>query len=102
MAPSLCLRLSAAISETNRALRLAYLRSGAGHGLFDRRQRRVSLGAVGPTGLRHVGPAAAALAAERLGALAHQLHRVETRGEIGGDADDDAGLAVFGDADDRV
>src|SRR5205814_1862359 len=60
----------------------------------------VGLGAVGPAGLRHVGPAAAALAAERLGTLAHQFDRIEARGEIACDADDDAGLAVLGDAND--
>src|SRR5262249_42420641 len=48
----------------------------------------------GAAGLRHVGPPAAALAAERLGALAHELDRVEPVGEIGGDADNYAGLAV--------
>ena len=32
--------------------------------MFDRRQCRVSLGAIGAAGLRHVGPAAAALAAD--------------------------------------
>ena len=68
---------------------------------LDRLERRVGLGAVGPAGLRHVGPAAAALAAERLGALAHQIDGVEARGEIGGDADDDAGLAVLARRDDR-
>ena len=41
--------------------------SGAAHRLLDRRERRVGLGAVGAAGLRHVGPPAAALAAERLG-----------------------------------
>ena len=46
-------------------------------------ERRVGLAAVRAAGLRHVGPAAAALAAERLGALAHQIDGVEARGEIG-------------------
>ena len=68
---------------------------------LDRLERGIGLGAVRAAGLRHVGPAAAALAAERLGALAHQIDGVEARGEIGGDADHDAGLAVVGDADDR-
>ena len=44
--------------------------------------------------------AAAALAAERLGAEPHQLDRVEAAGQIGGDADDDRRLAV-GARDDR-
>ena len=57
-------------------------------------ERGLGLGAVRAAGLRHVGPAAAALAAERLGALAHQIDRVEARGQIVGDADHDAGLAV--------
>ena len=39
--------------------------SGAAHRLFDRGQRGIGLGAVGAAGLRHVGTAAAALAAER-------------------------------------
>ncbi|MGY2905292.1 hypothetical protein ACVWVY_004313 [Bradyrhizobium sp. URHC0002] len=47
-------------------------RSRAAHRLLDRRQRRVGLGAAGPARLRHVGPPAAALAAERFRALAHQ------------------------------
>ena len=63
---------------------------------FDRLQRGLGLGAVRTAGLRHVGAAAAAFAAERLGALLDQIDRVETRGEIGGDADHDAGLAVLG------
>ena len=46
---------------------------------LDRRERGVGLGAVGAAGLRHVGPAAAALAAERLGALAHQIDGGEAR-----------------------
>ena len=71
------------------------------HRLFDRGQRSVRLGPIGTAGLRHVWPTAAALAAERFGALAHQLDRVESRREIRGNADHDAGLAVLGDADDR-
>src|SRR5262245_6363029 len=47
--------------------------SGPGHGLFDRRQRGVGLGAVGAAGLRHVGPTAAALAAQDFRALADEL-----------------------------
>jgi len=35
------------------------------HRPFDRRQRGIGLAAIGTAGLRHVGPAAAALAAER-------------------------------------
>ncbi len=65
------------------------LRSSAERGR-DRGQRGVGLGAVRPAGLRHVGPAAAALAAQHLGGLAHQIDRGEPRDEIGRDADDDA------------
>jgi hypothetical protein len=38
----------------------------ARHRLFDRRQRGIGLAAIGTAGLRHIGPAAAAFAAERL------------------------------------
>src|SRR5258708_4226227 len=73
---------------------------GASHRFFDRRERGGRLGAVGPAGLRHVGAPATALAAECFGGDAHQIDRVVAGGEIAGDADDDAGLAVPGDADD--
>src|SRR6266849_2773136 len=63
-------------------------------------ERGLGLGAVGPAGLSHIGPAAPALAAERFRAFAHQLDRVVALGQILGDADDDAGLALPGDADD--
>ena len=82
---------------------VARLRAGRflfGHGLFDRGQRRVRPGAVRSTGLRHVGPSAAALAAERRRSELDELNRAEARGQIGGHADHDAGLAVLGDADD--
>src|SRR5437764_8181344 len=92
---------SARDREVYESTRWLVCASGAGHRLLDRRQRRVRLGAIRPAGLRHVGPAAAALAAERFGTLAHQFDRVEARREIGGDADDEAGLAVLGDADER-
>src|SRR5258708_7407059 len=71
----------------------------AGHRFFDCRQRRVGLGSVGAAGLRHVGPAAAALAAERLGCHAYQIDRVVARHQVRRDADHHAGLAVFGHAD---
>src|SRR5208282_4193955 len=54
---------------------------------------------VGTAGLRHVRPPAAAFAAKRLGALAHQVDGVETRDEIVGDSDDDAGFAILGNTD---
>src|SRR5262249_47256436 len=47
------------------------------------------------------GTAAATLAAERFGASAHQLDGRIARGEVLGDADDHAGLALTGHADDR-
>src|SRR6185312_4883360 len=75
------------------------------HGLaaqrrLDRFERRVRLAAIGSARLRHVGTAAAALAAERLRTLLHEIDGVETRGQVVGHADDDAGLAVAGEADD--
>src|SRR5262245_7725039 len=73
-------------SGSLRAHAPACLRLRAGHRLLDCRQRGIRLGAIWPAGLRHVGTAAAALAAEDLGALAHQLDRIEPRGEIGGNA----------------
>src|SRR5208282_6637844 len=54
---------------------------------------------VGTAGLRHVRPPAAAFAAKRLGALAHQIDGVEATDEIVGDADDDAGFAILGNTD---
>ena len=42
----------------------------------------------------HVGAAAAALAAKRLGADAHQIDGADPRDEILGDADHDRSLAV--------
>src|SRR5690606_5076080 len=69
------------------------------HGRRNRLQRRLGLGAVRPAGLRHIGAAAAALAAERLRALAHEIDGVEAVGQIAGDADDDSSLAILGHAD---
>src|SRR5262249_15608904 len=63
-------------------------------------ERRLRLAAVRAAGLRHVGAAAAALAAERLRAPAHQLDRVEALGEIGRDPDHEARPAFIGHADD--
>src|SRR5260370_9103827 len=74
--------------------------SGVSHRFFDGRERSPGLGAIGPAGLRHVGPAAAALAAEHLRGHARQIDRVEPRREIAGDTDHHAGLAIAGDADD--
>src|SRR3954468_1683642 len=68
---------------------------------FDGGERGLRLRAVGTAGLRHVAAAAAALAAELLGAGAHEADGVDRRRQVVGDADDDAGLAVAGDADDR-
>src|SRR5215218_11522363 len=67
---------------------------------LDRLQCGIGFRAVGSAGLGHVGPPAAALAAQRLGALANEIDRVEAPSEIRRDADHDASLALFGDADD--
>src|SRR5262245_54488886 len=69
-------------------------------GRNDRVERGAGFRTVRTTGLRHVGPAAAALAAQHFRALLDEIDRVEARREIVGDADRDAGLAVAGDADD--
>src|SRR3954454_19843845 len=61
------------------------------HGL----QRGLRLGAVGAAGLRHIGLAAAAFPAERLGRLADEVHGRKARYQIRRDADDDARLAVL-------
>src|SRR5205814_10249633 len=63
--------------------------------------RILRLGAVGAAGLRHVRPTAAALAAQRFGALADEIDGVEAAHQVRGDADHDAGLALLGDADKR-
>ena len=58
--------------------------------------------AVGTAGLRQVGAAAAALAAERLGAHAHQIDGAERASVRScGDADHEAGLAFLAHADNR-
>src|SRR5205814_1214262 len=71
-----------------------------GQDALDRGQCRLGLLDVGTAGLRHIGAAAAAFAAERRGTRAHQLDRIEAVGQIRGDADDDGGLA-FGARHDR-
>src|SRR5215475_398738 len=58
-----------------------------GHRGRDRIQRRAGLRAIGAPSLRHVGPPAATLAAERLGGDAHQIDCVEARSEVRRDAD---------------
>ena len=65
----------------------------------DRLESRVSLCAIGSARLRHVGPAAAALAAERRRADLDQVDRVVTRGQVFGDADHDTGSAFIIDPD---
>src|SRR5262249_61147347 len=57
------------------------------------------LRAIGTAGLRHIGPPAAALAAQRLGALADEIDCVESGHEVVGAAHNNAGLAILGDAD---
>src|SRR6478735_378895 len=61
------------------------------HGL----ERSLGLGAIGAAGLGHVGPAATALAAQRLGRHAHQLDSREAAYEVLGDGHDGAGLAIL-------
>src|SRR5262249_57975877 len=51
-------------------------------------------------GLRHVGPAAATFAAEHIRGFADEIDGIKSRGEIIGDADDDAGFAIRRHADD--
>ena len=63
-------------------------------GALDRCERGFGAAGIGAAGLRHVGPAAAALAAQASAPSAHQIDRVEARGEIVGDADHDRRLAV--------
>ena len=58
------------------------------------------LGGVGAAGLGHVGAAAAAFAAERRRGDANEIDGVEARSQIVGDADHDAGLAVFAERND--
>ena len=70
-------------------------RDGRSHRL--KRVRR--LGAIRAAGLRHVGAAAAALAAECLGGTAHEIDGAEAADKIVGDSDHDARLVVFAGAD---
>ena len=66
----------------------------------DGGERGVRLGAVRPASLRHVGPAAATFAAEHIRGFADEIDGIKSRGEIIGDADDDAGFAIRRHADD--
>src|SRR5262249_3104922 len=66
----------------------------------DGGKRGICLGAVRPAGLRHVGPAAATFAAEHFSCFAHEIDGIKARGEIIGDADADAGFAIWRPADD--
>src|SRR6516162_11868296 len=76
------------------------LRRSAGQRRLDRCDRGLCFRAVRAAGLRHVRPAATALAAERFRAPASKIDRVKPRYEIIGDADHDSRLAVGTDADD--
>src|SRR5712691_7043389 len=67
----------------------------SGDGRGDGFERGFGFAAVGPARLRHVGTTAAALAAQRLGALFHEHDRIEARGQIGSDADHDTGPALL-------
>ena len=58
-------------------------------------ERGVGLASIGAAGLRHVGLATTALAAEHFGGLAHQIDRGEPRHQIRRDADHDRALAVL-------
>src|SRR5690606_7365670 len=66
----------------------------------DGGERLIGLVAVRSPALRHIGPAAAALPAERSDAGLNQVDRAETGGEIVGHADSEGCPAVV-DRDDR-
>src|SRR4051812_35798335 len=68
---------------------------------LDRRERCLGPRPVRSTGLRHVRAPAAPLPTKRLGAFLDEINRVEARSQVIGHAHDDAGLALFGDADQR-
>src|SRR5262245_36154450 len=84
--------------------------AGAARALFgvraaaDHRRDRVKCGggagAVGTSGLREIRTPAATLAAKRFGAGTDEIYGVVNLGEIVGDADDEASLALLGHADD--
>ena len=78
-----------------RARRAGSSSSGPAHAGFNRRQRFARPRAVRAAGLGHVGPAAAALAAERRRAEPDELDGVEPAREVGGHRDDDARPAVL-------
>src|SRR5690606_981651 len=67
---------------------------------LDGLQRELRLAAVRAAGLGHVGAAAAALAAQHLGAGFDEIDRIVRLRQVVGDTHRDAGLAVLGDADD--
>ena len=54
---------------------------------------------IRPTGLGHVGTAATALAAKRLGTNAHEINRRVGRFEVFCDTDGEAGFAILSDTD---
>src|SRR5262249_58582007 len=66
----------------------------------DRIERGLRLGAVRAAGLSQVGTAAAAFAAERFGAAAHQVNGIEAPHQIRRDTHHEACLAVTGDTHD--
>src|ERR1700728_2178038 len=68
---------------------------------LDRFERGAGLRSIRAASLRHIGPAAAAFAAQHLGGFADQLDGVEASDQIVGDADHDAGSPVIGNADNR-
>ena len=65
----------------------------------NRLERRIGPRAVGPAGLREIGTAAAALAAEHLGADANEIDSIVGAREVLGDADDEPRLTLVADAD---
>src|SRR4029077_3672204 len=72
--PTSQLAAVAAESATARCLRgLGNRKLRPSQSRRDRLKRRLRLSAVGAAGLGHVGTAAAALAAERFGAAAHEV-----------------------------
>jgi integrase len=70
-------------------------------GVPDSGQRRIDAGAVRATRLRHVAPAASALAAQLCRGKPNEGDRIETIDEICGHANDNSGLAIIIHAGDR-
>lgn len=69
--------------------------AGSGDQRLDRRDCIGSFGAVGTTGLRHIGASAATGAAKGRRSRANQIHRAEAADHILCDCGNGAGLAIF-------